>query len=200
MISVNDTPQNILNEVLNFLHQNADEKFTMKNLADHINRSKSTLYEYFPNKATMITEALEHMIESNTEIIQDKLESSRGFKDLLRNYLEKSFKLIEKRRMMQHLMYHPEITNLPVALKKRIVKKIDSTRDHHKKYFLGIIKIGIDEGILTAPISKERGQIIESVMLGTLVDLAEKPVVHNPKALIEEIITTIMLLHQKSAS
>jgi len=197
---MNETPQNILNEVLNFLHQNADEKFTMKNLADHINKSKSTLYEYFPNKATMITEALEHMIESNTEIIKEAPDENLGFTRLMKEYLEKSFDLIEKRRMMQHLMYHPEIAILPTPLKKRIIQKVETTRNKHKDYFLSIIKIGIKEKILSAPISKKRGQIIESMMLGTLVDLAEKPLNNEPKELIDEIIHAIILLHQKSAS
>lgn len=197
---MNDTPQNILNEVLNFLHQNAEEKFTMKNLADHINRSKSTLYEYFPNKATMITEALEHMIERNAEIIQWPLKDQLGFRECLKDYLQKSFELIEKRRMMQHLMYHPEISILPINLKKRIINKVNTTRERHKKYFLSILEKGLNENILSGPISKERAQIIESVMLGTLMDLAEKPLIRDSEKLIEEIITSIILLHQKSAS
>jgi AcrR family transcriptional regulator len=197
---MNETPKNILNEVLNFLHQNADEKFTMKNLADHIHKSKSTLYEYFPNKATMITEALEYMIDSNNEIIQKTPDQTLGFMGLMQDYLEKSFELIEKRRMMQHLMYHPEIAMLPTPLKKRIIQKVETTRNKHKDYFLKIINIGINEGTLSAPISKNRGQIIESMMLGTLVDLAEKPFTSEPKELIKEIINAIILLHQKSAS
>lgn len=197
---MNETSQNILNEVLNFLHQNADEKFTMKNLADHINRSKSTLYEYFPNKAMMITEALEYMIENNNDIIKKPVDQTKSFELLMKEYLEKSFELIEKRRMMQHLMYHPEITILPKSLKLRIMKKVESTRQKHKAYLLNIIKVGIKDHVLSFPISKERGQIIESMMIGAFVDFAENPEAINTQKMIDEIIDSIKLLHQKSAS
>lgn len=161
----------ILEQVLKLLHMHADEKFTMKNVADHLGLSKSTLYEYFPNKASMITDAILQMMEENQATI-NTIENAEnlGFEEHLKIHLERLMNLMDKNRLMQQLMYHPEVGILPPVMKLRVFNQMQSTKHKMTERLHSILEKGVQEKIIESPIDPWKERMVESMILGVMME------------------------------
>jgi len=186
----------ILEEVLALLHSHASEKFTMKNLADHLGRSKSSLYEYFPSKQVMITEALEHLMAVNQSVVMTPFPSD-DFKQNLKDYFLRVMRLVEEKRMMQNLVYHPEVNTLPKPLQSRLEKKLKDAQAANREYFWAIMAQGIKRGDITGPINDERKHVIESMMVGTMVEMSHQGLPFDKDSYLNELMDSIICVHQK---
>jgi AcrR family transcriptional regulator len=161
----------ILDKVLALLHMRSDEKFTMKNVADQLGLSKSTLYEYFPNKATMITDAILQMMQENQATInEDEATEHLGFNEHLKTHLQRLMNLVEKNRLMQQLMYHPEVSMLPPVMKLRVFNQLQSTKHKMTERLHFIFEKGIKEKSIEAPIDPWKEKMIESMILGVMME------------------------------
>lgn len=161
----------ILEQVLRLLHMHADEKFTMKNVAEHLGLSKSTLYEYFPNKASMITDAILQMMDENQATVNTiENPSSLLFKEHLEIHLKRLMELMDKNRLMQQLMYHPEVGVLPPAMKLRVFNQMQSTKSKMTERLHEILEKGIQEGIIESPIDPWKERMVESMILGVMME------------------------------
>lgn len=188
--------ETILEEVLTLLHTHATEKFTMKNLAEHLKRSKSSLYEYFPSKQMMITEALEHLMEMNKSILIKPLPST-DFKANLKAYFLRLMTLVEEKRMMQNLVYHPEVNTLPDALQKRLDQKMKGVHQANRDYFWMLMDFGLKSQEITGPISPERKHVIEAMMVGTMVEMSHQGLAFDKNIYLDELIQSMICVHQK---
>ncbi len=188
--------ETILEEVLELLHTHAPEKFTMKNLADHLGRSKSSLYEYFPSKQDMITEALEHLMEMNKSILIKPLPST-DFKENLKAYFLRLMELVEEKRMMQNLIYHPEVNTLPASLQVRLEKKMRQVQQANRDYFWMLMDFGLKSKEITGPISKERQHVIEAMMVGTMAEMSHQGLPFDKDIYLDELIQSMICVHQK---
>jgi AcrR family transcriptional regulator len=161
----------ILEQVLQLLHIHADEKFTMKKVADLIGLSKSSLYEYFPNKASMITDAILQMMEENERTI-NMLEDAHtfSFQEQLERHLKKIFELVDKNRLMQQLMYHPEVGVLPPEMKLRVFNQMQSTKSKMSNRLRGILDQGTKEGLIESPIDPWKERMVESMITGVMFE------------------------------
>lgn len=186
----------ILEEVLALLHTHASEKFTMKNLADHLGRSKSSLYEYFPSKPDMITEALEHLMEMNKSTLIQPL-TSQDFKSNLKAYLKRVMELVEDKRMMQNLVYHPEVNTLPASLQERLKKKMHHVQKANREYFWMVMDLGLKSGAISGPISPERKHVIEAMTVGTMVEMSHQGLPFDKDVYLDELIQSMICVHQK---
>lgn len=186
----------ILEEVLALLHTHASEKFTMKNLADHLGRSKSSLYEYFSSKPDMITEALEHLMEMNKSVLVKPLPST-DFKFNLKAYFLRVMTLVEDKRMMQNLVYHPEVNTLPASLQERLKKKMRHVQKANREYFWMLMDFGLKSGEITGPISPERKHVIEAMMVGTMVEMSHQGLPFDKDVYLDELIESMICVHQK---
>jgi AcrR family transcriptional regulator len=161
----------ILEQVLRLLHMHTAEKFTMKNVADHLHLSKSSLYEYFPNKATMITDAILQMMEENQALIETiENPADLDFESHLTKYLEKIMEHIEKNRMMQQMMFHPEISILPPVMKLRVLNQMQITKKKLSNHFTSILDKGVKEKKLETPINPWKVRMVESMLLGVMME------------------------------
>lgn len=161
----------ILEQVLRLLHMHTAEKFTMKNVADHMNLSKSSLYEYFPNKASMITDAILQMMEENQALIETtKNPNHLDFETHLSRYLEKIMEHIEKNRMMQQMMFHPEISILPPDMKLKVFNQMQNTKKKLNQHFNSILEKGVQENKLETPIDPWKVRMVESMLLGVIME------------------------------
>jgi AcrR family transcriptional regulator len=161
----------ILEQVLRLLHMHTAEKFTMKNVADHMNLSKSSLYEYFPNKASMITDAILQMMEENQALIETIQNPTHlDFETHLLRYLEKIMEHIEKNRMMQQMMFHPEISILPPDMKLRVFNQMQNTKKKLSHHFNSILEKGVQEDKLESPIDPWKVRMVESMLLGVIME------------------------------
>jgi AcrR family transcriptional regulator len=188
--------ETILEEVLALLHTHASEKFTMKNLADHLGRSKSSLYEYFPSKQDMITEALEHLMAVNQSVVITPLPSD-DFKQNLKDYFKRVMRLVEEKRMMQNLVYHPEVNTLPSAMQSRLKQKMQEAHATSRAYLWTIMDQGIQSGDISGPITAERKHVIESMMVGTMVEMSHQGLPFDKDTYLHELIDSIICVHQK---
>lgn len=188
----------ILEEVLELIHENASQKFTMKNLAEQLNRSKSSLYEYFSSKDEMITEALEHLIETNVKVIIRSNEDS-PFRTRLKSYFLRYMMLAENKRMLQNVVYHPDINTLPIPLQKQLQEKIFKAQHEVSQYFWAIMDKGLEEQILTGPISAERKLVLRSMMLGSMIEFSHFSLPLDKEAYADELLESMIVIHQKPA-
>lgn len=188
----------ILEEVLELIHENASQKFTMKNLAEQLNRSKSSLYEYFSSKDEMITEALEHLIETNVKVIIRSNEDS-PFRTRLKSYFLRYMVLVENKRMLQNMVYHPDINTLPIPLQKQLQEKIFNAQHEVSQYFWAIMDKGLEEQILTGPISAERKLVLRSMMLGSMIEFSHFSLPLDKEAYADELLESMIVIHQKPA-
>lgn len=188
----------ILEEVLELIHENASQKFTMKNLAEQLNRSKSSLYEYFSSKDEMITEALEHLIETNVKVIIRSNEDS-PFRTRLKSYFLRYMVLVENKRMLQNVVYHPDINTLPIPLQKQLQEKIFNAQHEVSQYFWAIMDKGLEEQILTGPISAERKLVLRSMMLGSMIEFSHFSLPLDKEAYADELLESMIVIHQKPA-
>lgn len=188
----------ILEEVLELIHENASQKFTMKNLAEQLNRSKSSLYEYFSSKDEMITEALEHLIETNVKVIIRSNEDS-PFRTRLKSYFLRYMMLAENKRMLQNMVYHPDINTLPIPLQKQLQEKIFNAQHEVSQYFWAIMDKGLEEQILTGPISAERKLVLRSMMLGSMIEFSHFSLPLDKEAYADELLESMIVIHQKPA-
>lgn len=161
----------ILEQVLKLLHMHADEKFTMKNVADHLGLSKSTLYEYFPNKATMITDAILQMMQENQATVETINNPEKlSFQSHLEYHLERLMTLIDNNRLMQQLMYHPEVGILPPKMKLRVFNQMQSTKQKMTERLHMILEKGVAEGMIESPIDPWQERMVESMILGVMME------------------------------
>jgi len=186
----------ILEEVLELLHTHAADKFTMKNLAEHLNRSKSSLYEYFPSKQEMITEALEYLMETNKSVLLDP-DTTADFKARLKGYFLRIMQLVEDKRMMQNLVYHPEVNTLPDALKKRLETKMIAVQAANREFFWDVMEAGINAGEISSTVSAERKHVVESMMVGTMVEMSHRGLPFDKETYLNELIDSMICVQQK---
>ena len=188
----------ILEQVLGLLHMHTHEKFTMKNVADHLGLSKSSLYEYFPNKATMITDAILQMMAENQATVRNiENESALDYEAHLNAHLQNLMALTDKNRMMQQLMYHPEVNILPPEMKLRVFKQMQSTKKSLTEKFHEILQKGVAEGKVEPPIDPWKERMIESMILGVMMERSNPENVWEPQVLLKTLNSTIHELMTK---
>ncbi len=165
--------EEILDVVLDFLAQpQSGQSLTINNIAKHANLAKSSIYEYFTDKTTMIVEALSRLIDKNTQtLLMMESFDNLDFNDAFSQHIERFLSLGENNQMMHTYMRHPMVATLPDDEKQRIHVLFKSAMQKVQARYYAIIQKGIDENILRDDVPLERKRTVEALLLGGVVAL-----------------------------
>ncbi len=193
---MSDKKQAILEEVLNLLHHHTEETFTMSNLAKHLSIAKSTLYEYFDNKQTMIAQALSYLIETHMqELLALEGEEHQSFDERLKLYFNRLVSLTQKKRSMSSVMYHPEVGALSEALKLQVHAKVQEAYRLSETRLHEIIAQGHREGRLNKALSGGALHAVEALFFGSVIALADPFNQWDQSTLADDVIEALIKLH-----
>jgi len=190
--------ERILQAVLDYLTVHEEGKLTLSNLAVRLDIGKSTIYEYFPNKETLIRESLKLLIQKNAEALLEgeRHFETQSFETAFTSHIRRFMEIAEKGQLLHEFSHHPEIATLPREDKRAIYKEMRESMEKTEKRFEAILDKGISEGVL-APLSEQtRLWTIKSLMLGSIIAVSDDDNDWDKEALIKDVLEAVKILHR----
>lgn len=194
---MNSKKEAILEMVLKYLTQTeTDKPLTVSNLAQDLDIGKSTIYEYFDDKESLIIEAIGRLVEKNVAALVEDDISSMKFEEAFKSHLHRLYHLAKDHEMLQSYTYHYEIAKLPQKQKHLLYKKIYATIDTAQNRLEVILKKGVDEGVIEPLHHPTRLQTIKALIFGGLASICDPYNDWDADELLDDVFESIVILHR----
>lgn len=185
----------ILHVVLDFLTGKHEEKLTVANVARVLEIGKSTVYEYFSEKETMIAEAILMMIDENVAYMSDpKVYENLDFEKAFTVYMERSFMIAKGNRMMENMLQNTDLMRIASSHKEAIQEKIMIAYTDIQKHVKGIFNLGVEEGLFSKEASKMRSLSIESMLFGSVFMVTKPNQTIDESKFIDDLLESVFIL------
>jgi AcrR family transcriptional regulator len=116
---------------------------SMKDLADQVNLSKSTLYHYFSSKQDLLVAIYDGVMVENLAAARRITEGAQSPVDSFRQMLvDRVSYTCRNRRILQ--IFHEEEAELP----KRLMQKVNESRRAYQMVMIDLLERGKAEGVL----------------------------------------------------
>lgn len=141
----------IYNAVLDIIKERGfSSKIRISDIADKANIGKGTVYEYFDNKDEILAGAIISFIDKMMEqILYSNDGTELDFRESLTRFIDKSFDTFKNNHNIQSLFMSQNIGSiLSFEMKMKIMSRLQEVKKAYGEVFEGIVKKGIDEGIL----------------------------------------------------
>lgn len=175
----------------------ATNKLTLQSIAKHLNIGKSTIYEYYQNKAQIIESALGYLIDQHLEILlSDTSLLKQSFEVAFKTHYQKILDLYQNKQSLQEMMSHSDVAQLPKENKDALLLKMIGAFEQSQQRLYEILSIGIKEKILNDAIDKTQLQSIESLIFGSVLAMAQPHNDWDHSAMVDAIYLNVVRLHQ----
>ncbi len=172
-------------------------KLTLNAIAKKLDIGKSTIYEYFHNKAQIIESALGYLIDQHLEsLLSDTSILNQSFEVAFKNHYQTLLDLYQNKQSLQEMMSHSDVAQLPKENKEAVLLKMISAFNQTQQRLYQILSIGVKENILEKTIDKTQLQTIEALIFGSLLAMAQPYNDWNQPDMIEAIYRNVIRLHQ----
>ncbi len=192
---MNPKKEAILRVVLDYLIGNHHEKLTIANIAKVLDIGKSTVYEYFTEKNTMIAEAIFLMIEENVAYLCE-IENfdELSFETAFKTHMQRSYDIAKNNRMMENMLYNIDFVSISVSHKAAIQNKIMAAYIDIQQHVRKIFDKGIAERLFDASTKKIREITIESMLLGSVFTITHPDRNIDEALFIEDLYQSVLVL------
>ncbi len=194
---MSDKKAHILDVVLSFLaHPTSKRPLSIANVAKATGMAKSSIYEHFTNKQSLVHAALCRLIDRN----ENTLINVEGFSDMsfsaaFSEHMHRFLELSSNNEMMHNYMHHPLVQSMSESLKADLKSRVNDLTDTVHLRFKTILQKGIDEGVLNETVSHKRLQTVESLVLGNVVALSMPHNDWDVDATVEDVLNSIIILY-----
>ncbi len=194
---MNPKKKAILETVLKFLTEDKNhQSLTISNIAKDLDIGKSTIYEYFDSKESMLIDALTMLVEDIiTEIIQEDVIDNEMFETCLKIHLKQVYAHAHKIETLHEYAHHPDIRKLPKEAKLEMIEKLQNTTQNVKTYLLKILDKGLQENVIK-PINEDKLAVIEGLIFGSVFLKFDVSRNLDEPTLINHIYEAIVTLHR----
>ena len=155
-----------------FRTQGIGADFTISQLATKVNIGKSTIYEYFKTKDELLFEAVCRVVDKSIETITNQILVDSNFETQFKNELKTLFDIALNSRFLFNLITPNFRKIMPDEHRESMTKKIKSVSVFYQKRFETVFTKGIQEGLLSPAALVENQMIISSLVIGSIVRLA----------------------------
>ncbi|MDD3349111.1 MAG: TetR/AcrR family transcriptional regulator [Bacilli bacterium] len=160
---------------------------TMASLAQEANIGKSTIYEYFKNKAEVMQEAVKEIVDSYTSSFLE-LEVTT-FKDSFVRHAMYLLNAVEECRNFA-MIVNREIRSIKVV-SKEVVKIVMKSQEVYTTRIMEIFHLGFSENILKSIITSD-DYLIMGLINGIFGLFGSKQIVVSKEEIIENLYQTIV--------
>ncbi|TSA87284.1 TetR/AcrR family transcriptional regulator [Deinococcus detaillensis] len=133
---------------------------SMRELAAALGMSKASLYHYVQSKEELLTLLYTEVIAENTAIMQAVIDLGLSAAETLREVLVQRVLYTITRQRLLRVFYEEEL-ELPPAVSGPMRQE----REHYEQTLLSVVQRGLDEGVLTSPVS---AQMTANILLGAV--------------------------------
>ena len=155
-----------------FRTQGIGADFTISQLATKVNIGKSTIYEYFKTKDELLFEAVCRVVDKSIETITNQILVDSNFETQFKNELKTLFDIALNSRFLFNLITPNFRKIMPDEHRESMTKKIKSVSVFYQERFETVFTKGIQEGLLSPAALVENQMIISSLVIGSIVRLA----------------------------
>lgn len=165
----------IIQTVIDLLGDSSPEKkLSIANVASTLGMAKSTLYEYFDSKETMLFHAVKHLIEQSVKHVSAiDLNEVTSFKTRIISHMETIYHYSQDQKMMQNVLRHPEILSLSPATHEALIEISQQALLTLQQRLRDIIEDGVKEGVLKHVPSETRLKSVEALILGCIIMITD---------------------------
>ncbi len=193
----NSRKETIMHIVLEILMDKDTGRLTLADVADKLSMAKSTLYEYFDSKETMIANALYFLVEQHEKQLLDvPVETGKDFEATFLDHMRKLVELTERHRSLQDLTHHPEVAALPRTQKKRLEARLRKGMEAFEARLDTILDKGVAQGVLSPVQNLQRQKTIHAYILGAVMALTDPFNNWDVDAFLQDVCEGLKRLHQ----
>lgn len=161
------TKDKIIEVVIDYIKQDIDvTQVSLSEIAKKADIGKSTVYEYFENKDTLICDTYMYLLNFYEQEILKPL-SETTFK---KAFIEQVRRLLHAMKDAKHLVetimsHQKQINHFNNQL---LDKKMNEVSDHLQERFIDIMRLGVLENMLPSGLTKKptRGYVIKALISG----------------------------------
>jgi AcrR family transcriptional regulator len=161
------TKDKIIEVVIDYIKQDMDvTQVSLSEIAKKADIGKSTVYEYFENKDTLICDTYMYLLNFYEQEILKPL-SETTFK---KAFIEQVRRLLHAMKDAKHLVetimsHQKQINHFNNQL---LDKKMNEVSDHLQERFIDIMRLGVLENMLPSGLTKKptRGYVIKALISG----------------------------------
>ncbi|AZI43633.1 TetR/AcrR family transcriptional regulator [Deinococcus psychrotolerans] len=133
---------------------------SMRELAAALGMSKASLYHYVQSKEELLTLLYTEVIAENTAIMQAVIDLGLSAAETLREVLVQRVLYTITRQRLLRVFYEEELELPPT-----VSGPMRQERQHYEHTLLSVVQRGLDEGVLTSPVS---AQMTANILLGAV--------------------------------
>ena len=186
----------IIMAVINLLGEaSPDKKLSIANVANALDMAKSTLYEYFDSKETMLYHAVKYLIQQSIDqLMSINLASIPSFKQRFIVHMRAIYDYSQDQKMMQNILRHPEILSLPSTTHERLIEISQQALTTLQQRLSELINDGVKEGVLAAFPPKARLKSVEALILGCIIIMTDPYFKGDANRVIQDAYESILVL------
>ena len=161
------TKDKIVEVVIDYIKQGVDvNQIPLSEIAKKADIGKSTVYEYFKNKKTLICDTYMYLLEHYEQEILKPL-TKKTYEEAFREQIKRLLNAMkEAKHLMENVLSQQE--EIGSFSNQKIEKKIKLISINLEKRFIEIMKIGVNEKIIpiTLKESTSRDYVIQALITG----------------------------------
>ena len=174
-----------------FRTQGIGADFTISQLATKVNIGKSTIYEYFKTKDELLQEAVCRVVDKSIETIKNHKLTDSNFEAQFKSELSNLFEIALNSRFLFNLIT-PNFKNvMPDEHREMMTEKIKSVSVFYQERFQTVFMKGIQEELLNPVQVAQSQMIISSLVIGSIVRLANAKMELEENMIIENYIDQV---------
>jgi len=188
--------EQILNELIKtFKQRGFNSDFTMSELAEKVNIGKSTIYEYFGNKDDIIKAAILEYVHKSIQTVDVSEETKdMNFEDSFKRQLDVLLSVASESRYLLDALAPGFVQKLPESMKEEMKQMVEKTRDRIQERFTSFFIKGIAEGVIRNDNMMNKGYVVTSLVIGTIITFSGRQVPLAKEVVIEDVYQAILTL------
>lgn len=155
-----------------FRQEGIGSDFTISQLASKVNIGKSTIYEYFKTKDEILKEAISRVFDQSLQKINDHPLTDEPFEVVFKNELDNLFNLAVNSRFLFNIVTPSFRKLIPEEHKEDMTSRMKGVTKFYNARFEEIFSKGVQEGLLTPELLLENQLLIQSLVTGSIMRLA----------------------------
>ncbi|BCR36787.1 TetR/AcrR family transcriptional regulator [Mariniplasma anaerobium] len=161
------TKDKIIEVVIEYIKQDIDvTQISLSEIAKKADIGKSTVYEYFENKDTLICDTYMYLLSYYEQQILNPLSETTFKKAFIEQVRRLLHAMNDAKHLVETIMSHQKQVNH--FNNKLIDKKMNEVSDHLQERFIDIMRLGILEKAVPSGLTKQptRGYVIQALISG----------------------------------
>lgn len=161
------TKDKIIEVVIEYIKQDIDvTQISLSEIAKKANIGKSTVYEYFENKDTLICDTYMYLLSFYEQQILKPLTETTFKKAFIEQVRRLLYAMKDAKRLVETIMSHQKQVNH--FNNQLIDKKMNEVSDHLQERFIDIMRLGVLQEELPSGLTKKptRGYVIQALISG----------------------------------